>query len=342
VRRLWICPDCGRPFARVRQSHACGLSDLSSHLRGRPGDVVETFERFRQEVLRSGPATLLPERTRIAFHTRMSFAVAVPGATALGGHLVLPVTVRSKRFRRIERVGHRTVVHTFRWARPEEVDEQVSGWIARSYLVGLQRHLPHRDPPVIRARRLDLAPITPEAMVALRRGDRGAAERALGAPIPPEWAPGGGSAEAPEDWSWLRFPLAEYAQDPAALQWTARALILRGRRRRVVGNAGFHGRPGADGVPEIGYQVAPADRGRGYATEAVGALVEWAAREHGSRRVRAGVDPDNAASLRVVGDLGFRRVGTRSGETGGEELVLELRTPTAFRPSPAARARPLR
>ena len=341
MRRLWICPDCGRSFANARQSHACGSSDLSAHLRGRPSAILETFERFRQEVLRSGPATIVPERTRIAFHTRMSFAVAVPGRTALGGHLVLPATVRSKRFRKTERVGRRTVVHSFRWARPEEIDDQVSGWIARSYLVGLQRHLPHRDPPAIRTRRLDLVCVTPEAMVALRRGDRAAAERALGAPIPDEWTPGGRSAETPEDWSWLRFPLAEYAQDPDALQWMARALVLRGRRPRVVGNAGFHGRPG-DGVPEIGYQVAPRDRRRGYATEAVSALVEWASREHGIRRIRAGVGPGNAASLGVVGGLGFRRVGVRPDEMGGEELVLELDGASAFRPSPRAKARPVR
>jgi [ribosomal protein S5]-alanine N-acetyltransferase len=287
--------------------------------------VVEAFDRFRLEVLRCGPVTMIPERTRVAFHTRMSFAVLMPRTTHLRGHLVLPGTVRSKRFDKIERVGRRTVVHSFRFAGPEEIDDRVSSWIARSYLVGLQRHLPYQNPQPIRSRRLDLVSMTPEAMVALLRGDRPGAERALGAGIPDERSPG--------DWSWFRFRLAEYAADPEALPWMARAMVLRGRWPRVVGNAGFHGRPGADGVPEIGYEVASTERRRGFATEAASALIEWAAAEHGVERFRAVVGPWNTISLRIVRGLGFRQVGVQTDEVDGEELVFVLERPSAFRPS---------
>jgi len=296
---------------------------------------VQAFERFRQEVLRCGPVTMIPEKTRVAFHTRMSFAVLIPRSRYLRGHLVLPARVRSARFDRAERVGRRTFVHSFRIDDADEIDDRLSTWIADSYLVGLQRHLEHRDPPPVRSRRLDLVPMTPEAMVALLRGDRGAAQRALGAPIPDEWRTTelGRGERAGADWSWLRFRLAEYAQDPEAMQWMARALVRRGRWPRVVGDAGFHGRPGADGIPEIGYEVAASERRKGYATEAAMALVEWAFREHGVERVRACVGPWNEGSLRVVKGLGFQKIGVRMDEVDGEELVFELSRPTAFRPS---------
>jgi len=300
---------------------------MAPHLRGKPPAVVDTFDRFRREVLRCGPVTVIPERTRVAFHTRMSFAVLMPRTRYLRGHLVLPGTVRSRRFDTTERVGRRTVVHAFRLSEPEEIDAQFSAWIARAYLVGTQRHLPHTDPPHIRSRRLDLVAMTPEAMVALLRGDVGGAQKSLGARIPEEW----GASSA--DWSWLRFRLAQYAEDPGVLPWTARAMVLRGRWPRVVGNAGFHGPPGADGVAEIGYEVASTDRRQGYATEAAAALIEWAAREHGVERFRACVGPWNRGSLRLVRGLGFRQVGVRIDEVDGEELVFELARPTAFRPS---------
>ena len=150
VRRMgsmWRCPACARRFANRNQTHACGRYDLREHYEGRSPDVVETFERFRDEVLRCGPSAVLPERTRIAFQTRMSFAAVTLRTRWLDGHVVLAKRLRSKRFRAVQTFSPRNVVHAFRLARPEDVDDEVSSWIAQAYLVGLQRHLPHRDPP---------------------------------------------------------------------------------------------------------------------------------------------------------------------------------------------------
>ena len=43
----------------------------------------------------------------------------------------------------------------------------------------------------------------------------------------------------------------------------------------MIGDAGWKGRPGPDGTAEIGYGLAARYRGRGYATEALEALVSW-------------------------------------------------------------------
>jgi RimJ/RimL family protein N-acetyltransferase len=65
-------------------------------------------------------------------------------------------------------------------------------------------------------------------------------------------------------------------------------------RGRVVGTAGLHFSPGRLG-PEIGYWVAPAERGMGYAAEATRALAAWAF-AHGVPRVHLWVDVENSAS----------------------------------------------
>ena len=57
---------------------------------------------------------------------------------------------------------------------------------------------------------------------------------------------------------------------------------------------------------EVGYIFSPAHGGRGYATEAVRALLDLAFRELGARRVVARVDARNTASRALLERLGVR------------------------------------
>ncbi|MGH9119803.1 MAG: GNAT family N-acetyltransferase [Acidimicrobiales bacterium] len=59
----------------------------------------------------------------------------------------------------------------------------------------------------------------------------------------------------------------------------------------------------------IGYTMGPAHQGRGYATEAVGALVDRLFDELGVHRIAATLDPANIASARLLERLGFRYEG---------------------------------
>jgi RimJ/RimL family protein N-acetyltransferase len=59
----------------------------------------------------------------------------------------------------------------------------------------------------------------------------------------------------------------------------------------------------------IGYTMSPAHQGRGYATEAAGALVDRLFERVHVHRVAATLDPENLASARVLERLGFRYEG---------------------------------
>jgi RimJ/RimL family protein N-acetyltransferase len=82
-------------------------------------------------------------------------------------------------------------------------------------------------------------------------------------------------------------------------------VVIRRADGLAVGDAGFHGPPGAEGEVEVGYALAPRARGAGLATESVALLTEWALAQPGVRAVSARVDPDNGASVRVLERLGF-------------------------------------
>ena len=75
---------------------------------------------------------------------------------------------------------------------------------------------------------------------------------------------------------------------------------------RVIGNI-YLGRRPFDAL-EIGYVFARAYWGRGYATQACRAAVEWAFAQ-GAHRIYAECDPCNAASWRLLERLGFAREG---------------------------------
>lgn len=60
---------------------------------------------------------------------------------------------------------------------------------------------------------------------------------------------------------------------------------------------------------ELGFAVARAQWGRGYASEAAEALVTFAFRTLAMHRIEADVDPRNFASIRCLERLGFQREG---------------------------------
>ncbi len=141
VEPLWRCPRCGRTFANRNQSHFCSDVRLDEHFAGKDPHVVATFKRLVAVARQSGPVKVLPEKTRIAFQVRMSFAAFTLRRGWVDGHVVLARRLSNPRFRRIDVISPRNVVHVFRLMEPAEVDHEVAGWLAEAYLVGEQKHL---------------------------------------------------------------------------------------------------------------------------------------------------------------------------------------------------------
>jgi hypothetical protein len=144
MRAMWTCPECGRSFANRNQSHFCSHVRLDAHYEGREANVIATFERLLEAARKSGPVTVLPEKTRIAFQVRMCFAAFTLRRRWVDGHVVLARRLESPRFLRIDLISPRNQVHVFRLHEPEEVDAEVEGWLAEAYLVGEQKHLSRR------------------------------------------------------------------------------------------------------------------------------------------------------------------------------------------------------
>jgi RimJ/RimL family protein N-acetyltransferase len=77
----------------------------------------------------------------------------------------------------------------------------------------------------------------------------------------------------------------------------------------VVGDIGVgFGVPGERQV-ELGYRIHPAHQRQGYAREAVAAITDWLIEAHAIHRFVGVAAAENAASVALLGSLGFRQEG---------------------------------
>jgi ribosomal-protein-alanine N-acetyltransferase len=185
---------------------------------------------------------------------------------------------------------------------------------------------------LLRTQRLELVPMTLAMVEAVMLGRRDDAESLVSARMPERWP----NRELVE--RAFTASLDAIRADPAARLWGNRVVVASGdarvvvasgevAERRVVGSVVFHGEPSAEGIAEIAYGIEEGSQGRGYATEAVRACVDWALAQERVRAVQAATFAWHAPSLRVLAKAGMVHIGTRDHETMGEMLVFERSRP---------------
>jgi len=157
----------------------------------------------------------------------------------------------------------------------------------------------------IESERLRLVPATIELMHADLGGQAALAD-ALGAIVPGEWPP-----------ELFDRPAVKYGirqlQNRAESGWSFWYLLRpENGKWRLLGVCGFKGRPDAQGSVEVGYSILSPFRNKGYASEAVARLVEWAFTHQVVQEVCAETFPHLGQSIRVLEKNGFRKTGPGS------------------------------
>jgi len=104
----------------------------------------------------------------------------------------------------------------------------------------------------------------------------------------------------------------DHARDSFARREMIALAVTLAATDEVVGDVCLEGlAPGRE--PAVGYIIAPAHRGRGYAGEAAGRMVRYAFEELNLPRLTAQCFDRNEPSKRVLTGLGFRVVRVRPG-----------------------------
>lgn len=94
---------------------------------------------------------------------------------------------------------------------------------------------------------------------------------------------------------------------------------------QFIGQAGFHEMrraltPSIEDTMETGWGLHPDFQGRGYASEALRAMLSWAVENHPDKKVTCIIKPENAASIRLAERHGFREF-ARSPYLEGEVII---------------------
>lgn len=165
--------------------------------------------------------------------------------------------------------------------------------------------------------RLDMILMTEPFLQASLARDLPRAAALLGHQVAPEWL---------EERTLIDLRINDLLATPGYALWTLRAIIERASGA-MVGHIGFHTQPGpaylndlAPGGIELGYTVFAQYRRRGFAREAVTAMINWAAAQAVPRFVLS-ISPDNLPSLQIAAALGFQEVGRQEDPDDGLELI---------------------
>ena len=150
----------------------------------------------------------------------------------------------------------------------------------------------------LKTERLTLIPFTLELAEATLN-DRDRLPRLLGLHVPESW-PNPDYAEI------IPMIVEGRRKDPSSAEWIR--LIAHRVDKIVIGDIGFIKPPDEEGNVEFGYSIVPEYQGKGYATEAARAMIEWAFKQRGVRRVIASCLNDNTASTRVLEKAGMRQI----------------------------------
>ncbi|MEK7348082.1 MAG: GNAT family N-acetyltransferase [Candidatus Eisenbacteria bacterium] len=172
------------------------------------------------------------------------------------------------------------------------------------------------ESPRLRTTRLELIAATLDMALA-ERDAPARLERDFGIRLALPWPP------PLNDEASLAWSISVLREERGAAGWGFWYLSLpaaaEGGPLLAIGNGGFKGGPDATGTVEIGYSVLEEYQRRGYASEAVEALVAWAFLQRGVRRVIAETYPVLIGSIGVLRKTGFREIGT-----GSEEDVIRF------------------
>ena len=101
--------------------------------------------------------------------------------------------------------------------------------------------------------------------------------------------------------------LTQLKEDSSLLYWGS-WLVIRKADGIVIGDICFKGKPDENKVVEIGYGLLENYWNSGYATEAVGVLIQWAFRTSKVDKVVAETLRDNYGSIRVLEKSNMKQI----------------------------------
>jgi hypothetical protein len=125
----WICPTCGRRFARARQAHSCKPQSIDSHFAGKDPALRDLFDRLLRSLRKTGPLRVDAVKTSINLVSRHHFG----GVSVRRDHLRLgflaKTAISHPRIVRHEPLGPERVGHSVVIRGKKDIDSTLLAWL---------------------------------------------------------------------------------------------------------------------------------------------------------------------------------------------------------------------
>lgn len=129
--------------------------------------------------------------------------------------------------------------------------------------------------------------------------------------------------------TWTEYPemvLVAYDKlrnDPTLLGWFF-YLVVHRNDKTLIGAGGFKGRPSADGVVEMGYEISHDYREQGLGTEMAEGLIRFAFGHSYVKSVIAHTEEEYNASIKILQKVGMKFVGAVKNKDGEDLWKWEI------------------
>lgn len=110
----------------------------------------------------------------------------------------------------------------------------------------------------------------------------------------------------------IEMHLEELKKDPHQLGWGS-WFVINNETKQVIGDVGFKGMPTEHNTVEIGYGIIEEAQNRGFATEAVKGIIDWAFSTGKVEEIIAECLIDNEPSIKVLRKLGMKQTDSQDG-----------------------------
>lgn len=132
---MWNCPNCSRSFRNTNQDHGCMIIDLESHFVNKQQNVIDTFEKIKNEIMQLEGVQINSVKNAILFQAKSNFLAVKPKKTNLDIEFVLDEKVDEFPIYKTFQATKSKYAHFVRLESPKEADEQLILWLRKAYKI---------------------------------------------------------------------------------------------------------------------------------------------------------------------------------------------------------------
>lgn len=131
---VWVCPQCRRQFRRRGQSHECAPAmTLDEYFSTGPERERPIFEAVMAHLDTLGPVHVEPVSVGIFIKKNGGFLELRPMQRWVALSFSLPRRLTSPKITRKPIVANGRTFHVVNLRGPEDVDDEVKGWLTEAY-----------------------------------------------------------------------------------------------------------------------------------------------------------------------------------------------------------------